>query len=244
MTRDSHVVPTRSAGAAPYTALVAMLVALLSVAQLACIDSMGFTAPQQQQSILIEAYRDTGFDFTALHTFAMPDTIVHRGATGDAALDVTRRYDRAIIARARADLVALGFSEITDPQRVRPDFVVLIESPCADEYSAWSAHPWYDVWGFYQGWGWYAPKFDVDWSLMYPWYPAVGVANYAKGSLLFSLVPTTPVNETEKRLKSSWAGAASALLDRELSDADIRQAIDIMFMLSPYLKSTAPVVMR
>jgi len=241
--RSSHEFRSSPAGVARGAGIGALLALCGSVMQLGCASLDGPTAPSSTgQTILIESFHDTSFDFSRLRTFAMPDTVVHRGSSPAGMTDVTRGYDRGIIAHARADLLALGFTEVQQPSRDRPDFVVLIETPSDSGYPAWGAHPWYDVWGFYSGWGWYAPKFNAEWSLMYPWYPAVEVPGYARGTLLFTLITTAPVDSTGKHLRSTWGGAAGSLLEAGLTGADIQQAIDIMFLLSPYLHASTMAV--
>ena len=242
--RSLHESRSSPAGVARGAGVGALLALCGAAMQLGCTSMDGPTNPSNPggQTILIESFHDTSFDFTSLRTFAMPDTVVHRGAARDVASDVTRSYDRGIIDHARADLVALGFTEVQQPSRVRPDFVVLIETPSDSGYPAWSNHPWYDVWGFYSGWGWYTPTFNVEWSLIYPWYPSLEVPGYARGSLLFTLVATAPLDSTSKQLRSSWAGAAGSLLSSGLSGSDIEQAIDIMFILSPYLHASTMAV--
>jgi hypothetical protein len=132
------------------------------------------------------------------------------------------------------NLLARGYTEVTDTG-VRADFVVLVGATASENYNAWVGYPWYGVWGFYPGWGWYAPGFDGSWTIVYPWYGYVGVTAYQRGTLVVDLIPTLSVNPLARSVRSAWAGVATGVLDGTQSAATITAAIDRMFDLSPYL---------
>jgi len=215
------------------------LVALVAAAGfVACNDDDdNFVNPVPTGTVV--TFRDTAFNFQTLRTFAMPDTVVHFAPVTGTAIDVTRQFDQTILNRVRADFIARGYTEEPDPQNVMPDFVVLVGTTATTNYNAFIGYSWYGVWGFYPGWGWYAPGFNPGWGIVYPWYPFVGVTAYDRGTLVVDLIPTASVNPARSTVTSAWAGVATALLNGTINTNVINNAIDEMFRQSPYL--TAPV---
>jgi hypothetical protein len=202
----------------------------------ACDDNNDIVVPVP--TVTVATFRDTTFNFQSLVTFSMPDTVVHFAPLTGTPIEVSRAFDRTILDRVKADFLARGYIEDTDPRNVAPDFVVLVGATATTNYNAFIGYSWYGTWGFYPGWGWYAPGFDTSWGIVYPWYPYVGVTAYDRGTLVVDLIPTTTVNPLGKTVTSAWAGVATALLNGTITTDGINNAIDEMFRQSPYL--TAP----
>jgi len=187
---------------------------------------------------VVTAVRDQSFDFTKLHTFSMPDTVVQFVPKTGTPLTVPRTFDQVALNEVRANLLARGYVEETHPVLNRPDFVVLVGSTATTNYDAYATYPWYSYWGFYPGWGFYEPGFTNAWNLIYPWYPTVGVTSYDRGTLVVTLVPTVTINPLSQSVSAEWAGVASAVLNGQVSSTSISNAVDQMFQLSPYLVSS------
>jgi hypothetical protein len=207
---------------------------------LAACDDDGITGPTG----VVTAIRDQSFNFSTLHTFAMPDTVVQFTAVTGSPIAVSRTYDHTALDEVRQNLVMRGYTEVANPLNTRPDFIVLVGSTATTNYDAYVAYPWYDVWGFYPGWGWYAPGFNSTWSLVYPWYPQIGVTAYDRGTLVVTIIPTAGVSPTGRTINASWAGVASALLNGTITSNAVSAAVDEMFQKSPYLSATAPIAYR
>lgn len=193
---------------------------------------------------VVTAVRDQSFNFSSLHTFAMPDTVVQFAPLTGTPLSVPRTFDQVALDEVRLNLLARGYQETTNPAVNQPDFVVLVSTTATTNYDAYATYPWYGYWGFYSGWGWYAPGFTNSWNLVYPWYPTVGVTSYDRGTLLVTIVPTLTVNPLSQTIKSSWAGVASTLLNGTVTANSVSNAVDEMFALSPYLVSSSSAASR
>lgn len=184
--------------------------------------------------------RDETVNFGNLRTFAMPDTVVQFAPRTGAPLAVSREFDHVALNEVRQNLLLRGYTEVSNPAINRPDFVVLVGSTATTNYDAYVSYPWFDVWGFYPGWNWYAPGFTSSWNLVYPWYASVGVTAYDRGTMLVTILPTLSVNPLSQTINSAWAGVASALLNGTVTASTVSNAVDIMFQQSPYLTS-API---
>jgi hypothetical protein len=214
-----------------------MVVALAGLAGLgACETNNSVIAPAITKVVAV--FKDSSFDFTTLHTFAMPDTIVHFTPITGTPLEVTRQFDRTALDRVRQDLIARGYVEDLNPRVVKPDFVVLVGATATQSYNAFVGYSWFSVWGFYSGWGWFTPGFTTAWGIVYPWFGVVGVTSYQRGTLIVDLIPTSSVNVTTRTIRSAWTGVAESLLDGTISDNTVQAAIDEMFRLSPYLTAS------
>ncbi len=186
----------------------------------------------------VAVFKDSNFNFTTLHTFAMPDTVVHFAPVTGTPLDVSRQFDQVALQQVRSDLLSRGYVEITDPQTVRPDFVVLVGATATTNYNAFVGYSWFGAWGFYTGWGWYAPGFTTSWGVVYPWFGVVGVTAYDRGTLVVDLIPTLSVNPTARTIQSAWTGVATGLLNGSITANTVTAAINQMFALSPYLTAS------
>jgi hypothetical protein len=187
----------------------------------------------------VVTFHDASFNFQAIQTFSMPDTVVHFAPLTGTPLDVSRAFDQTILSRVRADFISRGYTEDTDPRNVRPDFVVLVGATATQNYNAFVSYPWYGSWGFYSGWGWYAPGFDTSWGIAYPWYPTVGITSYDRGTVVVTLIPTLSVNPLGRSVTAAWAGVATSLLNGTLTTTSVNNAIDEMFRQSPYLTAAS-----
>lgn len=218
---------------------VGFLVGLGGLAGLtACNDDNNIVPPIATKVIAV--FKDSTFDFTTLHTFAMPDTVVHFVPVTGTPLAVTRDFDQTALDRVRQDLIARGYTEITNPQVVKPDFVVLVGATATQNYNAFAGYSWFSVWGFYSGWGWFKPGFNTTWGIVYPWFGVTGVTAYQRGTLIVDLIPTSEVDVTTRTIRSAWTGVAESLLDGDINANTINTAIDEMFRLSPYLTASSP----
>ena len=226
------------------TLLTAIAVLGVVVGMTACGDDDDFVNPVGA----VRVFADSSFDFSTLHTFAMPDTVAHFAPLTGTPLDVTRAFDQTILQQVRADFIARGYVQETNPVQNRPDFVVLVGTSATQNYDAWVSYSWYPYYGYYSGWGWYAPGFNSGWTISYPWYATVGVTAYDRGTIVVTIVPTNDVqiNPLTRDIKAAWAGVATGLLNPDLDDDDdveltqdvIQAAINQMFVLSPYLVNT------
>jgi hypothetical protein len=200
----------------------------------ACNDDNDITNP----TVGVTAIRDQSFNFTTLHTFAMPDTVLQFVAFTGTPIPVSREFDQTALNEVQANLLARGYTQVTPSEEVRPDFVVLVNSTATENYNAYVTYPWYNSWSFYSGWAWYAPGFTSSWSLVYPWYADVGVTAYDRGTLVVTILPTVTVNPLAQTVSASWAGVATALLNETITSTTVASAIDQMFQLSPYLTAS------
>jgi hypothetical protein len=188
---------------------------------------------------VVTVFKDSSFNFATLHTFAMPDTVVHFNPVTGTPLPVSRDFDQETLDRVRQDFIARGYTEVSDPRTTRPDFIVLVGATATQTYNAFVGYSWFGIWGFSPDWGWYTPGFTNTWGIVYPWFGVVGVTSFERGTLVVDLIPTASVNPTNRTIQSAWTGVASSLLDGSINQSTIDAAIDEMFRLSPYLTATA-----
>lgn len=211
-----------------------------SVSLSACDDSDSNLVGVLPGTAAVATFKDSTFNFSTLRTFAMPDTVIHFAPVTGTPIAVSRQFDQTALDRVRQDLIARGYTQVTTPQTVRPDFVVLVGATATTNYNAFVGYNWFGVWGFYSGWGWYAPGFSTAWGIVYPWYSVVGVTAYDRGTLIVDLIPTLTVNPTARTVRSAWAGVATSLLNGTVTSSTVTAAIDQMFAMSPYLTAGPP----
>jgi len=202
------------------------------------VDDVNLVGPPITTKV-VATFKDSTFNFTTLHTFAMPDTVIHFNPVTGTPLPITRQFDQTALNQVRQDLLARGYTQVTASATVIPSFVVLVGATATTNYNAFVGYSWFGTWGFYSGWAFYAPGFNTSWGIVYPWYGAVGVTAYDRGTMIVDLIPTGPtVNPLNQTIRSAWAGVATSLLDGTVTNASVAAAIDQMFAMSPYLTAT------
>ncbi|HXT14782.1 MAG TPA: DUF4136 domain-containing protein [Gemmatimonadaceae bacterium] len=185
---------------------------------------------------VVTTLKDSAFDFTVLHTFAMPDTIMHLVPATGTPLAVTGQFDRATLDKVRASFLARGYTQVTPSSTVIPDFIVLVGATATTNYNAWVGYPFFAVWGSSPVWV-FNPSFDNSWTIVYPWAAVVGVTAFDRGTLLIDLIPTKTVTPVTKSVRSAWSGVATGELNGSFGQGTINAAVDEMFRQSPYLVS-------
>ena len=217
----------------PTVGLVAGFGGLLSLG--ACDDTNDVNLIVPPVTKVVTVFKDSTFNFASLHTFAMPDTVIHFNPVTGTPIAVSRQFDAVALNQVRQNLLNRGYTQVSDPRTTTPSFVVLVGATATTNYNAFVGYSWFSLWGFYSGWGWFAPGFTTAWGIVYPWFPVVGVTAFDRGTLIVDLIPTASVNPTNRTIRSAWTGVATALLDGTITNATVTAAIDQMFALSPYL---------
>lgn len=182
---------------------------------------------------------DDSVDFAAAYnTFSVADTIMHLTEDGEDDANLSRVHDAFILAEIRANMNALGYTEIIDPDTLnKPDLLILVEAHSSDYYAYYSN--WYSYWGYYPGWGMWYPGWGGGWYPGYPWYPYYPAYSYSTGTLILDMMDLTaadPVTETLPDIV--WNGFIDGVLVNDASSTRARldKQINQLFEQSPYLQ--------
>jgi hypothetical protein len=174
--------------------------------------------------------RDTEFDFGAVTTFAMRDTIVQLNEDASDAIDISRDFDADILDKVRANLVALGWTEL-DAAAIAggqtPD-VGVANLVTASQNTTW----WVGGGG---GWCWYYPCYP-GWG--WGWPPYVGASTYSAGTYFLVMLDTESgdVTDPDADFDGVWGAAMDGLLSSTTSNVTrLLEGIDQAFTQSPYL---------
>src|SRR3954469_5447479 len=90
-------------------AFVPVLVLLSGIAIAACGDDDDLVTVLP--SPVVATFKDSAFNFGALHTFAMPDTVISLTARTGTPQPVPSTYNSAILSQVRANLLARGYTQ-------------------------------------------------------------------------------------------------------------------------------------
>jgi hypothetical protein len=170
---------------------------------------------------------DKDFNFGAVKTYAMPDSIYH--FTGDPDTSgPAGKYDQDMLALIESNFEKRGYTRVADPGTTTPDFSVVVAAVETETWNVYSYYPWNPWYPWYPYWGWY-----------YPPYYGTSYA-FTLGTLIIQMgefAENPPDDEAQKT--AYWYAAANGVLDdteknlvRRFTDS-INQAFD----QSPYLKS-------
>src|SRR5688572_23854070 len=211
--------------------IIALAAVLMLGGAAACDDSEEITILEPIEDVVVTV-RDTDFNFNTVRTFSIPDSIVHlQPATGGTMLALSRAHDDEILEAVRQNLFARGYQENLDPRRVPSDVIVLVGATATQEYAALATYPWWNVWGWYEGWD-EDMDFDATWSFDYP---NVAVIEVDVGTIIVDMIANLQVNPLSREIPSVWIGAAQGILDGTSNVNRVVDAIDEMFRQSPYL---------
>lgn len=186
---------------------------------------------------LVVAVRDPGVDFSALRTFAMPDTVIHLSdvVTSIDPVPIPREQDALILELVAQNFEARGYVRETNPRVNRPDFIVLVGATASDHFVAYQSYPWFSWYGFYPGFA-YFPGFTPAYGILYPWAGSIGGYAWRQGTVLVDAIDARVVDTTALRIRSMWVGALNGVLTGDTDASErLESGIDDMFTLSPYL---------
>ncbi|MBN1482610.1 DUF4136 domain-containing protein [candidate division KSB1 bacterium] len=184
---------------------------------------------------LVTAFYDKEVDFSAITSYALPDTVFHIVPEEDED-DVDRSLDSQIVQQINLNMQTLGYEKLTlqDIEDGRLPDVVLLAAVTSTKNSVWyPGYPGYPGWGFWPGWGYYPGYPGGGWY--YP--PYWTGTTFTTGSLLITMIDPEETDIEEEKVKVVWAGGVNGLLDDKKENVKRRLVYSIaeMFRISPYL---------
>lgn len=182
--------------------------------------------------LVITAF-DENFNYGAIKTWAMPDSVVQIDSTQT----ISQSSQQLILDQVAMNMNALGYTRIINPDTIPPDSipdVVVLVYSTTQEWSAWVSYPWWDYWGWWPGWGYY-PPYGPGWGWGYP--PTGSFYSYNVGTLIIDMVEGVPDDPSGQIAKGIWgAGIAGLLENSQVNNQQRAQdLIDQAFAQSPYL---------
>jgi len=214
-----------------------ILITAMPVLIMSCYPGGPSTA---EDTDIVGTSHDKEFDFSAVSSFSLPDTIIHIVANNEQD-SLGRDFDSLIINRVRDQMIAYGYSE--EPlDTINPADVVLLISAMSTTNSGLYFDPawWWGYWGWWPGWGGYpgAPVWGPGWGTDFP----VGFPiyiNYATGTLFITMIDPENSDAEEKTIAVTWLAALNSLLSgtHQEKEQRIMDNIDQAFKQSPYLKT-------
>jgi len=168
---------------------------------------------------------DSGYDFKAKATYAMPDKIVVDVEIDNG--DTTYIYMKdafatPILASIDQNMQAQGWSKVAIS--AKPDVLL---TPSAIKSTTYYYSYWYNWWygGYYGGWGWYYP-------------PYYSVSSYTTGSMIITIAdPNVASGNPINSSPAVWFAAANGLFTGAYNITRVTNAINDAFAQSPYLKT-------
>ncbi|KPL17076.1 MAG: hypothetical protein AMS26_02215 [Bacteroides sp. SM23_62] len=223
---------TNPKGIIPWFLIIAIPVSILS-----CYPGGPSNAEDMD---LVGTSHDKEFNFSAVSSFSLPDTIVHMVADGEED-ELGRDYDSLIIGRVRDQMISHGYNE--EPlDTLNPADIVLLISAMSSTNSGVFFDPswWWGYWGWWPGWGGYpgGPVWGPGWGMGFP----VGFPvylNYTTGTLFITMVDPENTDIDEKTIAVTWLAAINSLLQGggQYTEQRITDNIDQAFKQSPYLNN-------
>lgn len=179
--------------------------------------------------------RNPDFAFSSALSFYMPDTIIQINENDPDKIDISRDNDDEILARVRSNLLAQGWTELSEDDVENggqvPD-VAVGNLVMATENTQWwvSYPPGSGCWDPWWCWGWY-------------WPPVVGSTTYRAGSYFVVAASALDISDpgNADELEVAWGGAMNGVLSSSTGSNFTRllNGIDQMFEQSPYLRGSS-----
>jgi hypothetical protein len=213
---------------------VLFILGTLSILLMSCYPDGGLESIADYD-VVITRYNEA-YDFGAVKTYAMPDTILHVLADSSAKDEISREFDDLILETIAENMEQIGYRRITDTsqQDSIPD-VIMLAGVFATTYQGWSYWPgWGGGWGYWPGWGWWGPGYPG----YGPGYPGVGVPyTFSTGTVVAFMFEPDDFDPDIGLLPSEWGFGINGLLGSSSSGTASRigESIDQAFNQSPYL---------
>jgi hypothetical protein len=201
---------------------ITVLAGILILVFSGCYSDYGMSSADYD---LVATLYDPDFDFSAVQTYTMPDTIIHIVGEGEES-KLSRKYDSFILKEIALQMEYRQIERVpvdqVDPNNP-PDVVIALRATSSDYYQAYSSYYWgYPGWG----WGWY-----------YPWYGGTTVYSYSTGTLFIDMIDVGQLDIDNEEYPSVWYASINGLLgDTDVSARNrLSSSIDQAFIQSPYI---------
>ena len=172
---------------------------------------------------------DTLMDFDSVATFYIPDSVVHLGSPDN----ISHVYDSLIIATTAGNMVARGYSRVTDP--LGADLTLNPAVTVTDNFD-YTTPDWCDVWG------WAYPWLCSGWIPDYPG-DVIGYT-YSTGTIFIAMADLSGgVPPAVTRPSVVWIAGVNGVISGNSSSAlasKIEDGINQAFAQSPYIFRVNP----
>ncbi|MEP3389255.1 MAG: DUF4136 domain-containing protein [Reichenbachiella sp.] len=171
---------------------------------------------------IVITYRNEDVTFSGYQTYAVADEVIWDEDYDD----YNGEYDASLIAQIKANMNALGYVEVTDPETVMPDLVIHPEIIFTDNYLVGGG-------GCYYGcWGWGCPT--CWWGGYPPYYPPSYVVSYSSGTILMHMVDPSQTGLVSGTALTVWNGGVNGLLRGSINETLLNGYVDQAFDQSAY----------
>jgi hypothetical protein len=201
---------------------------------MSCYPDGGLNSIEDYDVVITRYNKD--YDFGAVKTYAMPDTVLHILVDSTAEDDITREFDQLILDKIAENMNNIGYQRITNTsqQDSIPD-VVMLAAVTTTRFQGWSFWPgWGGGWGWWPGWGWWGPGYPG----YGPGYPGVAVPySFSTGTVVAYMFEPDDFDPDLQLLPSEWGFGINGLLGggSETAAGRISQSINQAYIQSPYL---------
>ena len=174
------------------------------------------------------------FNFTALKTYSMPDSVIK--ITGDVISDpdgdgkptfLAASSAKVILDQIKQNMTSYGWTLVD--KRNNPDATIL-----ASAMTTTNIYYYYD-WAY---WGWYYPGYYPGWGWYYPGYYPPYVTGYRSGSIFLQFIDNTSKPWGADNAPVKWVCILNGLAEGGSANIAARTQINIdqAYAQSPYLK--------
>lgn len=204
---------------------VLVVVVILAVVLSGCFP---FGPEDVSEFDIVATFYNENFNFGAVRTFAMPDSIAHITSGTNS---ISRVYDDIILEQVASNMTALGYEREMDPEANGADVLVIV-SITNEDYDVYSSAGYSDYWGWYGGYG-----YGSGYGYYYPGYGGSGYKVRTGTVLIRMLDPNDPT--ADDKLPTQWIGLINGLTDDSPVNVRTRlvNTINQCFVQSPYLGS-------
>jgi hypothetical protein len=171
---------------------------------------------------------DDGAALQSAHRFVLPDTIVRLSPSG---AGMGREATSAIVASVRAQLVRLGWTDVTATPTAQSDVIVLIAA--AERIESTVAYgDWYVAWGYLPYWSPSVSSASV-WGV-----PAGSIpVAFEAGTILITMLDLRAQGGDENVIPLLWAAGLDGVITTPTNTLSRALAgINQAFVQSPYLR--------
>jgi hypothetical protein len=175
---------------------------------------------------------DENFEYGALKTYAMPDSVKE---FPDSTQTINPATATLILQTVADNMANYGYTRIINPDTLVADSipdVVIFCRALTQDFAAFSTYPWWGYWGYWGGWGGWGP----GWGWGYP--PGgVSVNTFTIGAVLIDMA--LPEEVGPETLDGIWSAGLNGLLSNSLTgdQTRVKEGINRAFEQSPYLKT-------
>ncbi len=210
------------------TSMLSLLLLSIMMLLQACFP---FGPEDIEEFDIVATFHDENYNFSAVKTYAMPDSVAHiDNSGGNPDLQSSRQFDDLILSQIAANMKAINYERIDNPDEAD---VVLTVAVTVQGFNLYGAYDYSNYWGYY------TPGFDDGYNYGYGDYGSNTGYDLKTGTVMVNMADLDEASAST--IPNPWLAIINGVTEQSFTNTSRRliELINQCFAQSPYLGTSA-----